>query len=232
MKDRKNGFITHISIALMTIALCTQLPLACSADDSGGQTLYGAAKRHEQPDATAAQSPTQNLNASDNAATLQSEQAAPGVFTLAVQKLSKRQGLSAEEYRSLGIGTAGLEANQTFFQKTGQVSRVYKDSPADKAGIHVGEKLLLAEPDPDEARERANPTQPLFRIKFKKVGVPVDITLLRHRQPVKMTLITMNIEDIEEPEIRHMIEKMVSELNYPQEGTFSGPSIHDLSPTQ
>ena len=92
--------------------------------------------------------------------------------------------------------------------------------------------MLMTEPDPDESKERANPDVPLFRIKFKKVGTPVDITLLRHNQPVKITLITMNIEDIEEPSIRHMFEKMISELNYPQDGTYSGPSIHNLTPIQ
>jgi hypothetical protein len=64
------------------------------------------------------------------------------------------------------------------------------------------------------------------------VGVPVPVTLLRHKQPVELTLITMNIEDIQETEVRHMIEKMISDLDYPQEGTFSGPSIHELSPTK
>jgi len=210
MKDLRHGFITTTSTCLMALALGMHLPLVAWADDASSSSTSSSPSSPEHT----------MLYGSAN------------VYAAAMQKLSKRQRLTAEEYRSLGIGTAGFEANQTFFQNTAKVIKVYRDSPADKAGVRVGDKMLMTEANPAEAMERANPTQPLFQIKFKKVGVPVEITLLRHKEPVKMTLITMNIEDIEEPEIRKMFEKMVSELDYPQDGTFTGPSIHTLTPTQ
>jgi hypothetical protein len=72
----------------------------------------------------------------------------------------------------------------------------------------------------------------LTQVKFNKVGVPVDVTLLRNGQQVKFTLITRNIEDIKEPKIRHMYERMVRELGHPQDGTFVGTSTHDLTRTK
>jgi C-terminal processing protease CtpA/Prc len=222
MRNRKNGLAIMASNCLMTVALATQLPLAAWADDVTTTTTSTTA--------TTAAIPTTDSPTETSGHTMLYGSA--NDYASAMQKLSKRQQLTAEEYRSLNIGTAGMEADQTFFQKIAKITKVYKDSPADKAGIRPGDKMLMTEPDPDEAKERANPEVPLFRIKFKKVGTPVDITLLRHNQPVKMTLITMNIEDIEEPGIRKMLEKMISELNYPQDGTYSGPSIHKLTPIQ
>jgi C-terminal processing protease CtpA/Prc len=167
-------------------------------------TLYGSARKHEKPpDAgtaeTAAPSTPTDLSAVDNAAKLQSEKAAADAYALAVQKLSQGQKLSSEEYRSLDIGTIGMETDQKFFQKLGRITTVYADFPADKAGIRVGETEVDTEPDPMEERERANPTQALTQVKFNKVGAPVDVTLLRNGQQVKFTLITRNIEDIKEP---------------------------------
>jgi C-terminal processing protease CtpA/Prc len=222
MKNRKNGLVTMTSNCLMTVALAMQLPLAAWADDVTTSTTATTAAI---PTTAATDSPPE---ASGHTMLYGSA----NVYTSAMQKLSKRQTLTAEEYRSLGIGTAGMEANKTFFQSIAKVSKVYKDSPAEKAGIRVGDKLVITDPDPDEARERANPEIPLFQIKFKKAGVPMDVTVMRHNKPVTMTLITMNIEDIQEPDVRKMFEKMISDLNYPTAGTFSGPSIHNLTPSQ
>jgi hypothetical protein len=109
---------------------------------------------------------------------------------------------------------------------------VYADFPAEQAGIRVGDREICTDTDPDEARERANPQQPRWQVHFHQVGVPVDVTILRNKQPVKLTLITKNMEDIKEPKIRHMLEQTVLDLGYPKEGTFTGTSMHDLAPTQ
>jgi C-terminal processing protease CtpA/Prc len=168
------------------------------------------------------------LNATDNAAKLQSEQAASSaanLYALAVKKLVAGVALSSDEYRSLGAGCAGMETDRTFFQKIGRVSVVYPGSPADQAGIRVGDKVI--QNDNDE-QAKADPTKPLWEVQTGQAGTPVDITLLRHGKPVTLTLIRMNIEDIQDPEVRQTWERMISNLGYPKEGTFIAPSLRGL----
>ena len=205
-----------------------------STATSSEHMLYGSARKHDTLPTTGAasaqQSSPQDLNtAADDAAHLQSEKAAADAYALALQKLSQRQELTAEDFRSLGIGILGYESLQPFFEKVGQVTKLYADFPAAQAGIRVGDEEVSEPPDPNEEREKADPGQPLWTVNFHKVGVPVDITILRNKQPVKYTLITRNMEDIKEPKIRRMFEKMVLDLGYPQEGSFTGTSMHNLA---
>jgi len=200
--------------------------------------LYGSARKHDNlPDATGAASASQGTpldgnvvdNAAENAAKLQAEKAAADAYALAVQKLSQRQKLTAEDFRSLDIGILGYDSDQTFFQSIGKITRVYADFPAEQAGIRAGDKEICTEADPDLAAEQANPQQARWQVHFHKVGVPIEVTILRNKQPLKLTLITKNIEDIKEPKIRRMYEQMVLDLGYPKEGTFTGASMHDLA---
>lgn len=168
-----------------------------------------------------------------SSAPAEDNQFAPAVFHLAVRKLASKQRLSAEEYRSLGIGVAGFEAYQKFFQENGQITRVYADSPADKAGIRVGDKIVERnEGETVAAMEKANPMQPLVKITFKRVGQPVDVTILRNEQPVKITLNCMNVEDIKEKDARRMWEKTIRDLGFPDSGSYVGPSVKSLVPTR
>jgi C-terminal processing protease CtpA/Prc len=152
-----------------------------------------------------------------------------------VQKLSQKQKLSADEYRSLGVGTTGVESWHSFqwshggFNTTGTVNVVYADSPAQKAGIRLGDKITYGDRDPAiEAKQRANPYLTRVQVTFAPVGAPLDVTIERHKQPpVKITLIRMNIEDIKEPSIRREWERMVRNLGYPK-GTFTGSSDSHL----
>lgn len=146
-------------------------------------------------------------------------------FQLAAQKLASGQKLSAEEYRSLQAGTFGYETDRTFFTNTAKVSIVYKDSPADKAGIRKGDKILVHEND-DEARK--DPTQPSQEVSCGLAGTSETIQLLVHGKPTPITLTRMNIEDIEEPHIRKEWEDLVRQLGYPRQGTFKGPNLNSL----
>jgi len=152
------------------------------------------------------------------------------MFQLAAEKLTAGEELNAEEYRALGVGITGYEVYSKFFKNQGVVEAVYEDSPADRAGIKVGDKvtnLHISQTVQDKAR--ANPTQPLWSVAFKRVGVPVELTVVRHGKEIPMTLITYNIEDIKDPEIRHMFEQMISNLGFPKEGEFSATSMKELT---
>jgi hypothetical protein len=248
-----------MSKSLMAVTLVLQLPLAAQANGgqpltSGGETarpvqtegqtvspssseglmLYGAVKKHSViPDDNASANVSHSQlhgAANTDGASLQSEQAgADDLFKLALQKLANRQKLSSQEFRSLGVGVNGFEADQKFFQYIAKVTAVYEDSPADKAGIKVGDKLEEKRNPVYEARWKANPTQPLFQVSFEPVGARKDFTVLRDGEKIPITLYAMNMEDIKEPKIRRMWEKMVSRLGYPQGGDFLGTSLHNLS---
>jgi C-terminal processing protease CtpA/Prc len=153
------------------------------------------------------------------------ETAANDLYALAAKKLSQGVQLSAEEYRSLGVGCAGLEETSTFFQKTGKVTDVYPGSPADKAGIRVGDPIVAVTDDKTAKKEQANPDVPLWVVTLDKEGTHQDVTIIRHGKPITFSLTRINIEDIQDTNYRQKWEQMVSKLGYPQKGTFSGTSL-------
>jgi hypothetical protein len=258
MNLRKDWQNISLSTGLIAVALCLPVPLAAWADDStalapeaatidttpaGRQTtpgpssqsatLHGSAKKHlVQTDGTAATTATENqpvdLSAAGNQAKLQSETGKNDALTLygaAVKKINAGKELSAAEYRDLGAGCTGFEAKKDFFQNIAKVIAVYPGSPAEKAGIRVGDKIV-EDLNPAEANE--HPDKPLFAVVCGQAGTPKDVTLLRDGQPVKITLIRMNIEDIQDPRDRHKWEQFVRHLDFPTEGTFIAPSIKSL----
>jgi hypothetical protein len=73
---------------------------------------------------------------------------------------------------------------------------------------------------------------PLWQVKFGQEGSLINVTVLRKDGPVKVTLARMNIEDIEEEHYRRQWERIISELGFPDEGTFVGTSLHSLEPVK
>jgi len=201
-----------------------------AAPSSEHTTLYGSAKKHGiSPDSTdttgTPQIPPQDLNATDDEAKLQSEKALTDAYALAAQKLSKHQKLTADEYRALQIGVTGMESYRSFFfAKYAKVNAVYKGSPADQAGIRVGDREIW-----NEAEEKASSERATLMVTFEKTGTSVDVTILRKGKPVTITLVRMNMEDIQEPRYRHDWESMVRRLGFP-EGMYTGTSSSHLTP--
>jgi hypothetical protein len=149
----------------------------------------------------------------------------------AIKKFDAGEHLSSEEYRSLEAGCVGFESHHVFFQDLSTITVVYQDSPAYNAGIRVGDQIVAPE-KVEDAKFIADPTLSRQKVKCGKAGTPVDVTVLRDGEPVKLTLIRMNIEDIQEPEYRRNWEQILRRLGYPQEGDFSGKSLKDLTPTE
>jgi C-terminal processing protease CtpA/Prc len=142
------------------------------------------------------------------------------LYPIAVQKLTSGVKLSAEEYRALGAGCVGMESDRTFFQNRAVVSKVYKDSPADRAGFHKGD-ILIDNNDKDEDA-KAHPEIPRWKASFGQAGSDVTVTVLRHKVPVDVTLTRMNIEDITDDKARHEWEKILSTQGHATEGELSG----------
>jgi hypothetical protein len=192
--------------------------------------LQGGVKKHQHPDLPPADPQNQPMQAGagDNQAALQAnhdQRDDDPLFQEAAAKLDAGKKLTAEEYRSLQAGCCGYESDRTFFTSVAKVSVVYKDSPAEKAGIHRGDKIYDPQND-DEAR--SDPTQPRHAVTCGRAGTDETIILLKHNQKVPVTLTRMNIEDIQEPEYRHEWEKVLRQLGYPKDGTYSGTSMKNL----
>ncbi len=149
------------------------------------------------------------------------------LYKLAVDKLNKGIKLSAEEYRSLGVGCVGMETDRTFFQDIAVISDVYLDSPAAKAGLHKGDRLLDNSQNDDAAKE--HPEIPRWKVTFGQAGTQSQYILLRHHKQVPITLTRMNIEDIADDKIRQEWEQIISKLGNPAQGEFEGVGTNPLS---
>ncbi|MBS1956253.1 MAG: hypothetical protein JST89_18855 [Cyanobacteria bacterium SZAS-4] len=149
------------------------------------------------------------------------------LYKLAVDKLSKGIKLTAEEYRSLGVGCVGMETDRTFFQNIAIISDVYRDSPADRAGLRKGDRLI-DDRDNDEAAKE-HPEIPRWKVTFGQAGTQSQYILLKHHKKVPITLTRMNIEDIADDNIRHEWEQIISKLGNPEQGEFEGVGTNPLS---
>jgi hypothetical protein len=256
MKDRKCCSIAVMPMSLLLATLSLTVPGAVFADgpaSSGLETaaldttkapnadksatfidqklLYGGVSKQREllDNSNVPLNSSPGALSADHEGEFAQEQSATdtrAINALAIKKLAAGLELSSDEYRSLGAGCLGYESFRTFFQPIAIVTKVYRDSPADKAGICEGDRLLIDNHKDEEAR--ANPQQPLWGVRCGQAGTPADITVLRDGHPVTLTLIRMNIEDIKEPSIRFEREQLIRKLGYPKEGTFIGTSLNSL----
>lgn len=199
-----------LRVLVSFVFVCISQPHFCLAQESGGATsaqeyrtiLFGGAEKHVSTD----------------------EQ----LFRIAAEKLQNGYSLSADEYRALGVGCVGYESYRKYFQNIAVVTAVYRDSPAAKAGIRVGDKIVDNQKDNDFAH--ANPHIKQVQIRLAQAGAPIDITVLRDGKPEKVSLVRMNIEDIQEPKYRKMWENTVRRLGFPKEGNYTGTNMRNLQP--
>jgi len=251
MRDLKHHSIAKAIKTLLAVGACVQMPLATWAHDNmallpetphpdaspisvGQETaalsapsptfLYGRVKqRNKELDGNAV-----DTNAD---AKLQAETPAEARIRLkaaAYKKLSQGFDLTADEYRSLGVGCIGYESTRTFFQTKGKITAVYKNSPAAQAGLKVGETIIE---DASDQEAKADPTLPIWSVSLAKEGTPVNLMVVRHGHQESLTILRYNIEDIEEPAVRTMWEKIVRDMGFPKQGTFTGRSMDTLQKT-
>ena len=146
----------------------------------------------------------------------------------AIEKLEGGKRLTARDYRNLGIGVFGFDYDQQFFHRIGIVKHVYSNGPAFKAGLRPGDKIHSQKALTNEMAKE-DPTQQQFGVTFAEEGTQTDFTIVRHGQPEVVTLTRMNVEDIEDPDARHMWEELIQRLGYKQ-GTYIGTSMRKLEP--
>ena len=188
MKNSRIYPIGDVAKVLLLLSFCLQLPAPTWADNNSVALL----SETPRPDAVAPEPATtpsstflygnvrhRILNQDDNAqgsvsdASLQAEtpkQAETRLRAAAYKKLAQGFNLSSDEYRSLGVGCIGYESLRTFFQSKGKIIAVYKNSPAEKAGLKINETVIQ---DASDNEAKADPTVPLWSVSLAKEGDPV-----------------------------------------------------------
>jgi hypothetical protein len=195
--------------------------------------LNGSVHRSEQlpsPDhSPQSLNPALNGQAADMSGNLQAESASAASQTpyqLALQKLATKTKLSADDYRSLGIGLIGYETSRTYFHTGAKIERLYAGMPAAEAGIKLGDVVIDATVDDSNVKD---PTRPVWTFSCGIAGEPFDMTVQRHGQPITFHLVRMNMEDIPDPKVRHMYEDMVKQTGWPVENAEVKPPAATIS---
>ena len=181
--------------------------------------LHGVASKQDQlstPEGTSlsgaigtGQSPQQAATASESMK-----------FELAATKLSSGADMSKDDFRDLGIGTLGFTANQSSFDKYPRVNAVFAGSPAQAAGVRVGDLVLSSDSIPNA--EPGSWSQSSWKFHFDHAGTQSQLTVKRGRETLNFTLTRMNIEDLPDPKLRHMYEEKAKTLDGSGQGTVAG----------
>jgi hypothetical protein len=195
-------------------------------EEHKSKTLNGAVETTEslsaaQDDNNATAAPTQDAtkNASQN---LQPETATRGpLYWLALKKLSAKKHLTADEFRSLGIGILGAEFYRTYYQEESKVEDLYPGCPAILAGMQIGDMVLDQNAEAEDAQIK-DPTRPSWMFTCGLEGQKVDFKVNRRGELLTFHLVRMNMEDVPDPKIRRNYEKMVERLGG-QEGSVFVP---------
>lgn len=147
-------------------------------------------------------------------------------FRVLAQKLKAGIELNSDDYRALNIGCTGFDYIRTYFQPIATVTAVYPGSPADKAGIKVGDKAIEQKIDDSYV---TNPDVPTVGVDLARAGSNVDFVLYRNHRTEKITLTRINIEDLQDAHARQLWERVARSvgLNAP-DGTYIGSSIDTL----
>lgn len=163
------------------------------------------------------------------------------IYDQAIQKLAHKAKLSAAQYRSLGVGCIGLEWSYPSVGRP-KVTAVYNGSPAEKAGIRLGEEIYqeieLGQSGEQDTKGTSNqgqerpkdPTPAHFTL--MREGTEQEVTVVRNGQPVKFILQRMNIADLPDKQARLKWQKVISSIGVPQDGFYAGRDLRSLKLTQ
>jgi bifunctional DNA-binding transcriptional regulator/antitoxin component of YhaV-PrlF toxin-antitoxin module len=193
---------------LPALVLLLNLPLAARADDGPSPQSQPASADSSSPLGSSS-SPLLQGGVSERAA-----------FEGAVKKLKAKADMTADDFRSLGIGTLGYEA--LLKGDSSKVEKVFPGSPAEQAGIRKGDVVIR---DADAAKDLAQgrPTGSNYAVILRRAGSVDEVTVLRDKQPVTLQVTRMNIADIADDKVRKMWEKMILNLADAPDGIYTIP---------
>lgn len=135
--------------------------------------------------------------------------------------------LSPEEYRKMEYGVIGLDALLPVNGSCPIITRILKGTPAEEAGLQKGDLIVKARNHVFKAGEGQ---RVLWQVVAGKAGTPVDMTVLRNGELVKVTMNRMNIEDIQDKKSRHQYRCLLNALgppHYTHDGDLAASTIKD-----
>jgi C-terminal processing protease CtpA/Prc len=135
----------------------------------------------------------------------------------AEEKLTKRFSLfgrkmTSDDYRKMNYGVLGLVSTLNVFTGRRTVAEVFPDCPAALAGIRKGDIEVQTD---DHVWTSHDGQKASWNIADGKAGTNVDMVILRKGQKLTFHLTRMNIEDIQNDQIRRMFERMLRRLGPP-----------------
>lgn len=135
--------------------------------------------------------------------------------------------LSPEEYRKMEYGVIGLDALLPVNGSCPIITRILKGTPAEEAGLQKGDLIVKAK---DHVFKAGEGQRVLWQVVAGKAGTPVDMTVLRNGELVKVTMNRMNIEDIQDKKSRHQYRCLLNALgppHYTHDGDLAASTIKD-----
>ena len=122
--------------------------------------------------------------------------------------------MTADEYRRLEYGIIGFNAELRFNVSGPIVTNVFPSCPAANAGIKPGDVLIRAGNHTFQAGEGQ---EVLWRVVGGKADTPVEISVMRDGVIRSFPLLRMNIEDIQDNQIRSYYENLLGRYGAPGE---------------
>lgn len=119
---------------------------------------------------------------------------------------------TTEDYRNLNYGVLGIVMVRWPFSKTERVTQLFPDCPAVMAGIKVGDVVVQIGDHVLGGHETQKTT---WHTADGVAGTHVEYTIRRHGEILKFDMTRMNIEDIQNKNIRQLYERMLREYGPP-----------------
>jgi len=119
--------------------------------------------------------------------------------------------MTSADYRNLQFGVTGFESTM-LSGKYQVVTHVFRNCPAEAAGILPGDRVLKAN---DHVFTEHDAQKEVWKYMDGRAGTEVVITILRKKEVLTFRLLRMNIEDIQDARLRWTYEHLVHTLGTP-----------------
>ncbi len=130
----------------------------------------------------------------------------PGLFELSGRKFSR------EDFRKMEYGILGMVSVKLPLADHYLVVKVIPGCPAAEAGIKPGDKQISTNGHVWTSKDTR---KTYWQISDGKAGTPVDLVLMRKGEMLQFHLTRMNIEDLPNPSLRRIYEKMLEHFGPP-----------------
>lgn len=134
------------------------------------------------------------------------------------------QKFSSEDFRKMEYGILGMVSVKLPLSTHYLVVKVIPGCPAAAAGVKPGDRQISTNGHVWTSKDTR---KSYWQISDGKAGTPVDLVLMRKSEMLQFHLMRMNIEDVPNPSLRRMYEKMLEHFGAPT----SEDNLHAANPS-